>query len=90
MATTRCPQFIGREGCVCTLCGFPYDDHQFSEDDGCLYSTADECAMARERDAGGRSDHIEPCPVHGPHPDEPFDHEDRPRGVNVKGARYGA
>jgi hypothetical protein len=73
MAKTRCPQFIGRESSGCTLSGFSHDDHLDDDDDECPYVTADECATARERDVAGISDRIEPCPVHGPHPDEPPD-----------------
>jgi hypothetical protein len=38
---------------------------------GCQYgTTADECAMVRERSVAGQSDEIPSCPVHGPYPTE--------------------
>jgi hypothetical protein len=34
----------------------------------CSWTSADECAMARERSVAGISDEIPPCDVHGPYP----------------------
>ena len=35
----------------------------------CLWSSATECALARERAVAGTSDEIPECPDHGRHPD---------------------
>jgi hypothetical protein len=37
----------------------------------CPWTTPDECAMAREREAAGRYDTIPDCPVHGAYPPDP-------------------
>ena len=34
----------------------------------CPWTSADECAMARERSVAGISDDIPPCDGHGPYP----------------------